>query len=105
MLMMRLNWQRFMIDKTMTIRKATMNDFPVIRTLPVQLTSRAVDALKPKNFRVLFQEAAVRLFVFEASESVSAFMALRFMPGLESGIRFLVIVHLGLDRFALAFTE
>src|SRR5437588_3231826 len=85
----------------MCIRQASNNDFPYIRKLPVQLTSRPVTSLLPKHSRVLIQEADVRLLVFEGTHAVSAFMALRFMPAIDSAIRFLVIIHLGLDRHAV----
>ena len=85
----------------MCIRKATHNDFSVIRTLTVQLTQRAATALQPKHFRVLYQEANVRLLVNEGTHTVCAFMALRFIPALDSCIRYLVIVHLALDKQAL----
>lgn len=85
----------------MCIRKATHNDFATIRTLPVQMTTRPVTSLQPKHFRVLFQENNVRLLVNEGLHAVSGFISLRFMPALDSGVRFLVIVHLSLDRHAL----
>jgi GNAT superfamily N-acetyltransferase len=85
----------------MCIRKANFKDFATIRKLPVQLTPRPVTRLLPKHFRVLAQEAGVRLLVFEGTHAVSAFMALRFMPAMDSAIRFMVIVHLGLDRHAM----
>ena len=84
----------------MCIRKATNNDYQIIRKLPVSLTAKPLTAILPKHFRVLVQEAAVRLLVFQETENVSALMALRLMPAAESGIRFLHIEHLGLDRHA-----
>jgi hypothetical protein len=87
----------------MCIRTATHRDFAIIRNLPVQLTPRPVTLLKPKHFRVLFQENNVRLLVNESNYRVCGFMALRFTPAIDSDVRFLVIIHLGLHRHPLRY--
>lgn len=84
----------------MCIRQATNNDHNFIRKLPVQLTARPVTSILPKHYRVLFQEPAVRLLVFEGTHAINAFIAVRLLPAAESNVRFLSIVHLGLERQA-----
>ncbi|HEY4150738.1 MAG TPA: hypothetical protein VGM41_17490 [Chitinophagaceae bacterium] len=83
------------------IRKATSLDIAYIRKLPVQLTHPSAERLLPKQLRMMMQVPDHELRVIRQEQRVAAFLAIQFVPARDSAMRFLLIRHLAVDRFAL----
>ncbi len=83
------------------IRKVTGLDFGYIRKLPVQLTQPPAGSLLLKQLRMMMQVPDHELAVADHEKHIAGFIALQYSPSRDSGVRFLVIRFLAVDRFAL----